>query len=343
MNFAASLTEVDAGQVNTGTGEVDDGAAPLADGGPNTNLIWTVDDGADPVLRITGTAAADQVRIELDANDRTLVNVFLGNGTQPVQTRKLQAIEAITISTGAGDDAIVIGSGVTVPGGIRLDAGAGSDSLTIAKDARAITVQDRVLFGPGTGRLTVGSTTGTTTINFQGLDLLDNLAPTPASAPLPAIAVGLDALAATSAEWVTPGTRGPVRQFAARGLQRRRPASCCGRCCKPAQGRDHRGHRHEHRHGRAASPAAGRSGRGAGQRDAGSDGRPAAVQRPGREDDRRPGGTVGRCGGRANRVGRERDGSAPRPRCGWCSAWTPPASSWIRTARRTRAGRRCRK
>ena len=98
----------------------------------NANVVLA----QQPVLTITGTAAAENVTIVRNAANASLLDVSV-NGTKILET-SVMSVSSIVFNGGGGDDTLTVDStngSIPLPGGIHFTGGAGADTLTLTGEA----------------------------------------------------------------------------------------------------------------------------------------------------------------------------------------------------------------
>ena len=159
-----------------------DAANDLLVVGTHGRAAWRITNASDylavpAVLIITGDQAFpgqdDLVRLERDANNSLLLNVFINNASNaPDLAVPLSALQQINVDLLGGNDQLLVNGAnglVSVPLGIRYNGGVGADLLQAIADTGASTLY---ALGPdiGAGRLIQTLNTATETIFFTGLE-----------------------------------------------------------------------------------------------------------------------------------------------------------------------------
>ena len=88
----------------------------------DAQAIGTISNDDQITLRIVGSASNDRIEIGVSGGMLTVIGAAIGNGNN-----QLSNIGAITVDAGAGNDQVIIGSGIAL--GIYVLGGAGKDSL----------------------------------------------------------------------------------------------------------------------------------------------------------------------------------------------------------------------
>ena len=145
---------------------------------------WTIFDASDTVftkgvLVIEGDddflGQDDLIRLELDQNNPSLLNVFV-NSVTPTDTFQLGNVEQINVFGYSGNDTLVVDSSnglVDISMGIRFDGGGGiQDSLILDQTDGDTHDNETLLVGAtaGSGRSILVGPSGTQTIDFENLE-----------------------------------------------------------------------------------------------------------------------------------------------------------------------------
>jgi hypothetical protein len=146
------------------------------------------------ILTITGdqdySNEDDTVKLEREANNPTLLDVFL-NSTTPVLTVPIASIQQINVNTLGGNDTLIVDSTnglIDVPGGIRYDGGTGDNNLELLQTGGPTQTSDTytVITNPGQGSDVI---VGAITTQIQSV-FFQNLAPVYDNVPAPLTVVG---------------------------------------------------------------------------------------------------------------------------------------------------------
>jgi hypothetical protein len=148
------------------------------------NVSTTIE--SQGVLQITGdddfAGEDDVIRLELDASNPTLLNVFL-NSTTPTNTYQLSTLQQINVDGLGGHDTLIVDSSnglITVPLGIRYDGGTGTnDQLQLLQTGGPTRSSDIYDIGStnGSGTSTISDATGTQVVSFENLAPVLDLVP----------------------------------------------------------------------------------------------------------------------------------------------------------------------
>ncbi|HUT91627.1 MAG TPA: C25 family cysteine peptidase, partial [Thermoguttaceae bacterium] len=145
-------------------------------GDPTAELPIVLD-----VLQIDGTMGDDVIRVLRDADNPSLIHVFL-NSQSPVETVQLSTLRRINVNGRGGDDTLIVDSSnglITLPRGILYDGGDGFDDFQLVQPGGDAQTSDTLEMGvlPGLGQSTIVGPGGTQTVHFEDLERIGDLVP----------------------------------------------------------------------------------------------------------------------------------------------------------------------
>ncbi len=162
----------------------------VSGGNDNDTLVWNPGDGSDQMngddgidtVVVNGSVGVNNFGIAVSGVDPAR-QTFDGDTTGAGFQLDIGTVEGLDVNLLLGDDNFLVDNTnglVSYSNGINLDAGLGSDSLTVSGDPGDVTGAV-YLPGPTADAGTVTATNGTVTetINFIGLEPVDFLTPSP--------------------------------------------------------------------------------------------------------------------------------------------------------------------
>lgn len=113
------------------------------------------------VMTVDGTGGDDTIRLILDPNNPSLLDVFVNNATSvPDSSIPLDSLTQVNVNGLAGNDTLIVDESngtISLTGGIHYDGGTDSDSMTVRGGSFA--TETSTATGPGAGTITFGGTT----------------------------------------------------------------------------------------------------------------------------------------------------------------------------------------